>query len=344
MKTLMKINIYYSVAFALVATGFAFLLSSCDKDLELEEQFGPLTPASADANAGTWDLIVVPSVESIPVAAPVAITSDAYKAELAAIKDAQGKLTAEQKAVIEYWSAGGVLRWNQLLRKLVAQYNLPPVPRADGTYPAPDAENPFADPNFPFSNPPYAARAYSYVSVAQYEALKIAWHYKHLYNRPAPSVVDTEIKSLMPDTGVPAYPSEDAVLSGVSVEMLKSLFPASVEEITLKAAEERNAALWSGRASASDIAAGLALGKAIVTGFILPRAANDGMRNSLGSPATWKQLADSVGFGNLYKQGELCWTSQESPKRPPMLPVFGQVKGWNMTPTDFINNRPAPPP
>jgi hypothetical protein len=60
-------------------------------------------------------------------------------------------------------------------------------------YPVPDATNPFADPVFPFANPPYAARAYSYVAVAQYEALKAAWYFKYLYNRPAPSKVDGNI-------------------------------------------------------------------------------------------------------------------------------------------------------
>ena len=66
-----------------------------------------------------------------------------------------------------------MLRWNEILLGLVARYNLPPAPAADGTYPVPDANNPFADPMFPFANPPYAARAYSYVAVAQYEALKV---------------------------------------------------------------------------------------------------------------------------------------------------------------------------
>ena len=57
-----------------------------------------------------------------------------------------------------------MLRWNEIMRELVARYNLPPAPRATAPIPFPDAENPFADPQFPFSNPPYAARAYSYVA------------------------------------------------------------------------------------------------------------------------------------------------------------------------------------
>src|SRR5262249_32208183 len=148
----------------------------------------------------------------------------------------------------------------------------------------PDANNPFADPQFPFANPPYAARAYSYVTVAQYDALKAAWYFKYLYNRPQPWQVDGSIKPLMPQTDLPAYPSEEAVMSGVTAELLKLLFPAAVEEITLKAAEQRQAALLSGKATASDLAAGLALGQAVATVFVA-RAGADGMRTAGGSPA-----------------------------------------------------------
>jgi hypothetical protein len=140
-----------------------------------------------------------------------------------------------------------VLRWNEILMELVANSDLPPAPNPDGSYPAPDANNPFADPRFPFANPPYASRAYSYVSVAQFEALKAAWHFKYLYNRPAPSQVDQGIRALLPTNGVPAYPSEDAVLSGVTAELLKLLFPTEVEKITLKAGEQRQAALLAGK-------------------------------------------------------------------------------------------------
>ena len=169
-----------------------------------------------------------------------------------------------------------MLRWNQILRELVARYNLPPAPRDDGTYVFPDANNPFADPAFPFANPPYAARAYSYVTVAQFEALKVAWAYKYQYNRPSPSQVDSGVHSLMPATEVPAYPSEDAVLSGVSTELLRLLFPAALEEITRKAGEQREAALLSGRATASDIAAGLALGRAVAAVFVDARRPRTG--------------------------------------------------------------------
>jgi hypothetical protein len=142
----------------------------------------------------------------------------------------------------------------------------------------------------------------------------------------------------MPVSDLPAYPSEDAVLSGVTVEMLKVLFPAAVQEITLKAAEQRNAALWSGKATASDIAAGLALGKS-VAGVFLARAATDGMKAAVGNTTLWKSLADSA-----IAHGETPWVSQETPPRPPMLAAFGQVKSWMLTPAQVIAERPAPPP
>src|SRR6266576_2478687 len=158
-------------------------------------------------------------------------TSAAYAAEVAAIKTAQANLTAAQRSSIAYWAGGGVLRWNQIVRELVARFNLPPAPRPDGTYPVPDPENPFADPQFPFANPPYAARAYSYVAVAQYEALKTAWDWKYQFHRRSPARIDGGIRALMPVGDLPAYPSEDAVLSGVTVEMLKVLFPVAVAGI-----------------------------------------------------------------------------------------------------------------
>jgi hypothetical protein len=321
-----------------VAVAAALFATGCNKDIPTLETLPPSSPEGTDANAGTWRMIVLSGPTQIGVAAPAPTASEAYQAELAAIKAAQATLTDAQRQNIDYWAGGGVLRWNQVMRELVARYNLPPAPRDSGTYPAPDAENPFSDPQFPFANPPYAARAYSYVSVAQFEALKSAWHYKYLYNRPSPSQVDGGVQALLPASEVPAYPSEDAVLSGVSAEMLRLLFPAAVEEITLKAAQQREAALLGGRASSSDLAAGLALGRAAAALFVA-RAATDGMRTAAGSPALWQGLAVAA-----EARGEVAWKSLESPPRPPMLSSFGQVQAWMMTRADVVNERPPAPP
>src|SRR3989449_964890 len=217
-----------SVLAVIVSCAAAFAGSGCDNTITSSEALPPLEMASLDSNAGSWRMIVLSGPTQFAVAAPVAETSAAYAVELAAIRTAQANLTAAQRNSIAFWAGGGVLRWNQIERELVARFNLPPAPRPDGTYPVPDPENPFADPQLPFANPPYGARAYSYVAVAQYEALKTAWYWKYQFHRRSPARIDGGIRALMPVGELPAYPSEDAVLSGVTVEMLKVLFPAGV--------------------------------------------------------------------------------------------------------------------
>jgi hypothetical protein len=297
-----------------------------------------LAAAGNDADAGTWRMVVMTSPAQIAVAPPTSTSSAEYQAELTALKAAQGRLTRAQQRAIDYWSVGGVIRWNETMMEMVARADLPPPPNSDGTYSAPDANNPFAEPQFPFGNPPYASRAYSYVSLAQFEALKAAWHFKYLYNRPSPSDVDGGVRALVPTSGLPAYPSDAAVLSGVTAELLKLLFPTNVEEITRKAAEQREAAWLSGRATASDLAAGLALGNAVAALFTA-RAGTDGMRTAGGSPALFAALAAAA-----TARGEIPWRSLESPPRPPMLAAFGSVRAWMMTPADIVNERPPAPP
>ena len=318
-----------------IASGVLF--SSCDKSITDLEPLPPLAAASVDAAAGNWQMIVLTSANQVAVAAPAAVTSDAYKAEIAAVKVAQATLTSAQRAKIDYWAGGGVLRWNQVLRGLVAKYNLPPAPRADGSYVFPDANNPFGDPAFPFANPPYAARAYSYIAVAQYEALKAAWFYKYQYNRAAPAKIDAGIQALMPVSDLPSYPSEDAVLAGVTVAMLQTLFPAAVEEATLRGADQREAAWLTGKATSSDLAAGLALGRSVAT-LVLARMTTDGTGNAVGNATLWAALADGA-----RARGETPWLSLEMPARPPMLPAFGAVRTWSMTPVELIAARPAAP-
>lgn len=346
---------------SIFSVALIFWLAGCEA-VEDKVQFKPLDPTDIDADAGTWavipnSLITSTAQFAASVPDPAATNSAAYLAELASIKTLQSNLTDEQKKIIDYWSVGGVLRWNQIVRKLVAQYALPPAPREDGTYVFPDAENPFADPAFPFANPPYSARAYAFVSIAQYEALKAAWHFKFLPAkvRSAPFKHDTGIKLLVPETDLNsnAYPSEDAVLSGVSAEMLKVLFPAAVEEITKLAADQRNAALWSGKASTTDISAGLALGKAVAAFIAAPgtgRLRTDNMGGAIGTKAQWDVLADSAKLHyaklGINASTEVFWKSLDGPARPPMLPFFGNVKGWFLTPAQFASERTAlgPPP
>lgn len=318
--------------------GVAFLLSGCTKSIPSSELLPALTPASTDADAGTWKMIVLSGPTQIAVAAPAAATDPTYQAELTSILNEQANLNDSERRLILYWSASGVLRWNEILRDLVAANDLPPEPNANGTYPAPDPNNPFSMPTYPFSNPPYAARALSYVAVADYEALKVAWYYKFLYNRAQPYQNNSKVKLLMPATGLPSYPSEDAVEAGVNSTLLAKLFPTGIDLITNNVNQQQQAVLLSGKASSSDWTAGFTLGQAVAN-ILLARASNDGMKNAAGNAAEWAQLA-----ANATAQGQIPWISQEIPPRPPMLPLFGKVQTWMISPSDLANVRSPSPP
>ena len=123
------------------------------------------------------------------------------------------------------------------------------------------------------------------------------------------------------------------------------MFPAALEEISLRASEQVTAAWLSGKAAKSDISAGLTLGKAVVanisstTSVPAGRFRADGMGATIGNAAQWQALADK-----RIALGEIPWISLDSPARPPMLPNFGAVKAWNMTPANIVSERPTAPP
>ena len=188
----------FFVPFIFIAV-IVFTFLSCSKDIEGRTNNTPaLNPAKTDVNAGTWKPILLTNPAEFAIPAPAGTATPDYIAQINEIKSLQADLTNAEREIVKYWSAGAVLRWNEILRELVAKHNLPPYQNADGTYPFPSAANPLAYPQFPFSNPPYAARAYGYVSAAQYDALVAAWHYKKLYNRSAPYKVDATINLLIP--------------------------------------------------------------------------------------------------------------------------------------------------
>ena len=170
----MKKIIFYSFAILAMAV---MVIIACNKDInERTANIDALSPANIDLDAGTWKPVLLTSASEFAVTAPGATNTPDYIAQINEIKAWQADLTSEEERIVKYWSAGAVLRWNEILRELVAKHNLPPYQNEDGTYPVPSANNPLAYPYFPFANPPYAARAYAYVVAAQYDAVS----YTHL--------------------------------------------------------------------------------------------------------------------------------------------------------------------
>jgi hypothetical protein len=326
------------LSIAIVAV-FALLLQGCGKQVISRTADAPaLNPTNADANAGTWKPILIANAAEIAVAAPIGTQTPEYRAQLNEIKSFQQNISEADRAAIRYWSAGAVLRWNEIMRELVALHNLAPVNNADGSYPFPDANNPLAYPLFPFANPPYAARAYAYVSAAQYDALVAAYHYKLVYNRKAPFVVDSSLQTFMPKSSLPSYPSEDAVVAGAAVEMLKLLFPGDQAFIQAKAEQHKRVRIMAGANVRSDIEAGEALGRAVAQKFVT-RARTDRAGAAIGNAGIWAQLET-----DCIARGEKPWISMDAPKRPPMLPVFGKVKTFLFDSATAISLRPVAPP
>ena len=316
------------------------LATSCQKDITNRTSNLPaLQSSNIDLNAGTWRTVLLSRPDSFAVAAPVATSSPLYAADLNEIKSLQQHLSKDQENSIKYWAAGSVLRWNEIMRGLVAKYNLPPIANSDTSYPIPSAANPLAYPLFPFTNPPYAARAYGYIAAAQYDALVSCWYYKTKYNRAAPYKTDSSVAAkFINKSDLPSYPSEAAVLAGVTAEMMKLLFPGEIANIQTKAVEAEQAAIMSGAATRADITAGEALGRQVAELFIA-RAKGDNAGKAVGTPAVWNNFVTIT-----IAQGLTPWYSQETPKRPPMLPLFGKVKPFLFDSATVVSLRPGPPP
>lgn len=332
-------KIFFSL---LATTAIALVYFGCSKDIHgRTDDLPALNPANIDIDAGAWKLVLLSRPDSFAVATPAATILPGYIGELNEVKGLQANLSGDERNKIKYWSAGAVLRWNEIMRELVAKHNLPPYQNEDGTYPIPNGTNPFAYPQFPFSNPPYAARAYGYISAAQYDALVACWYYKKLYNRAAPYKNDSTINAnaIAVKTDLPSYPSEQAVLAGVTAEMMKMLFPTEIAYINAKVDELQTATMASGACVRSDWVAGEALGRQIASVFAA-RGRADNTSKAVGSQPQWDSLASATAA-----KGEIPWRSLETPVRPPMLPFFGNVRPFLFDSLTVINVlRPGPPP
>ncbi len=309
------------MSFLIIIAAFSSVLYvSCSKNIvERTDNLPALSPGSQDLNAGAWKTVLLSSPDAFAVAAPPATSTPAYLADLNEIKGYQENLSDDAVRKIRYWGAGGVLRWNEIMRELVAKHNLPPYQNEDGTYPIPSSVNPFNYPEFPFSNPPFAARAFAYLSTAQYDALVACWYYKKMYNQPAPYSVDSSVRAINGKTNLPSYPSEAGVLAGVTSEIMKLMFPTEVANIQQKLEDQELAAIKSGTATRTDIKAGEALGRQIAALFTA-RAKADHAGAAVGTPDIWSAFVT-----NTSARGETPWNSLETPLRPPMLPLYGNV-------------------
>ncbi|GAB3737883.1 PA-phosphatase [Spirosoma lituiforme] len=298
------------------------------KEPTIDEGILPFTsPGSPDADGGNWRTIALKSASAITVPQPTAITSDAYQKELSDVKNGLLSSTPEQNTAVNYWAAGGVLRWNQIARQLVAKYNTPPgYDNATGQVVTAATANQYA-------GSPYAARVYAYLSVAQYDALVVAWRAKYQYNRA--SLEKQGVITRVPVLDVPSYPSEDAAIAEASCQVLAYLFPNEVAFLKAKAAEHKQSRVWAGTNVPSDVKAGEDLAAAVAA-TVIDRAKTDRFSQSIDATNTWQTKLAAAPYDQK-------WRSLELPARSPILPLAGTVKTW-FDSTAVFQAVPAAPP
>lgn len=314
------------ISFILLST-LLIWVTGCKEPIIDEGIFPTLTPTSSDPDGGTWRTIVLKSAADIAVPQPVAITSTGYQSELTDVKNGLLSSTPEQNTAVNFWAAGGILRWNQIARQLVAKYNNPP-----GYDNLTGQENTSPTAN-PLAGSPFAARVYALLSVAQYDALVVAWRAKYQYNRP--SLEQQGVIARVPILDVPSYPSEDAAIAEASCQTLAYFFPNEVAWLKARAAEHKQSRIWAGANVPTDIKAGEELAAAVTTN-VLSRARTDRFSNAQDLTNTWQTKRAAAPY-------DVKWTSLELPARGPVLPLAGNVKTW-FDSTAIARAMPTAPP
>jgi hypothetical protein len=254
----------------------------------------------AEPTAGSWTPWVVKPAD-VPVPAPPAANTAAAKAELAEVK----RLTNERPPEV-----------------------VDSINKFGGRFPT----KPWTDTMIDIvksgpKDPPLSSRNYALLSVAMYDAVLAAYHWKYEFNSAAPKGVTT----VDPPSADPSYPSEHAAIAGAASRVLAYLYPAQsaqrLDEMADQAADSRVA---NGTNTRSDVTAGLDLGRAVADKVIAYAKAD-------GSDAKWdgkrpKGIANTTAF----------WQPPLGTTSPPVEPVAGAWKTWVMTSGSQF--RPGPPP
>jgi membrane-associated phospholipid phosphatase len=123
-------------------------------------------------------------------------------------------------------------------------------------------------------------RAYTYVSLAIYDATIAAWNAQQAYQRPRPSQVDSTIRARVPVPRNPSYPSDYAATAAAAATVMAYLVPAEADYFHNLAEEAGKSRLYAGVEHPSDYFAGLELGRRVAEEVIAKARAD-------GSDAVW---------------------------------------------------------
>lgn len=167
----------------------------------------------------------------------------------------------------------------------------------------------------------YFVRAYTYVSLAIYDATIAAYKAKQTYQRARPSQADPAIRARVQVPQSFSYPSDYAATAAAAAAVMAWLVPAEAAYFQNLAEEAAKSRLYAGVEYPSDYFAGLELGRRVAE-QVIAKARADG--------------ADAVWTGTV-PAGPCMWTGTNP----------GNITAANWKPlllTSPSEFRPAPPP
>lgn len=251
---------------------------------------------AAEPRAGTWKTWVLESSSQVPVVPPPKEGSAAAKRDAEQLKAAMDGRTAAEQSTARLFAANPAVKpWLEENMRLVS-------------YEAKDV--------------PASSRAYSYTSVAMYDAVVAALHWKYVYRRRAP-----DGDTIVPRSPDPSYPSEHAAIAGAASRVLAYLYPeypkARLDE---RAEDAANSLVAAGAIYPSDAKAGLELGRQVAV-RVIANAKKDGY-----STVKWNGRRPS---------GPEHWEPPPGSLGRPNRPTAARWKTWVLDPVSRF--RPRPP-
>jgi membrane-associated phospholipid phosphatase len=168
---------------------------------------------------------------------------------------------------------------------------------------------------------PFFVRAYTYVSLAIYDATIAAMNAKQTYNRPRPSDATGMVHQRVAVPASSSYPSDYAATAAAAAAVLAYLVPAEAAYFHNLAEEAGKSRLYAGVEYPSDYQAGMELGRRVAEKVIAQARAD-------GSDMVWSGTVPT---------GPCRWTGSN--------PGFVTAAMWKpllmTSPAEF---RPPPPP
>ena len=203
--------------------------------------------------AGNWRTWLVPDVVGMRPSSPPEWGSPAWRAQVAAVREAVARRTPEQEDAVLRWagSTGTVTPagvWIEIARDLVTRYEL---------------------------DDSAAARALALTSVAIADAFVYCWDAKYAYWYARPVTADPSLFVLIPTPPFPSYTSGHSTYSAAAAEVLSYMFPSAAGEFHTQKDEAAISRLYGGIHYRSDIEIGKDHGSR-VGGYTVSFARTDG--------------------------------------------------------------------